>query len=858
MGRSRDIADMLSKTELVNTGNEALITTYDAVDSAYVSDNSVPALAFYSTLDSLPVTSLTSGQQAYVSANNRLYISDGSGWYNKALIRLAPTMTLDPTGTITLATDGTTTSTVTIIAADSDTALDQLTYSVESDGSMLGRAVISQDSSVFTIRPLSEDSGATTGTFTLTFKTSDGTNLATDTSDFSLTFATTVDSSSATVLLMKSTGSGKAHEGISYQSGSDATLDIVGFTTSTGTPVANSFNPYREGGYSTYFDGTGDYISFPSTSTTVPGASTDFSIEYWLNTPDDTNYTIFDNTGAGGNMQITKISSTYYVHYITGGDEFTLPSLTNNEWHHWAIIHSSSTDTTKIYVDGTVVKTLTGRTLSFGSLSTNTIGIRNDLYNPLKGYLRDFRFVLGSQVYTSDFTPPTEPLTAISGTSVLACHLPYIADGSTNNHTFTVNGDTKTLPYGPYDYNPHVHNGGVTSDVGSTFLNTGVCGMAETTNHQAISNFGSGDFTIELWYYPTTLANYHPLYTGRANTGTYGQLTWLVASGGNFLSYASSTGSTWNVVAEAGTTVKVIKNTWNHLAYVRNGNTWTIYVNGVGEVVSTNSGTLVANTLLQIGYENNNQFYQGAGYISDYRIVKGSAVYTANFTPPTEPLTWVTNTTLLLNNKYDTYIYDAAAANKLRLEGDTQSTTAQRKFTTSSSVSFDGTGDYAYQENSELFAFGTGDFTVEAWIYYTTFSGSGGQAIVSTGTSTSSGTTGHWYLTAYGASDLRFGRHGSAQYTSGASSLSTSTWHHLAVAREGTTVRIFVDGTALTTSDTAGGVGSYDFNNSSGYLFVGEGASFSPANGYMQDLRITKGKARYTANFTPPTTEFEL
>ena len=52
MGRSRDIADILSKTELANTGNEALITTFDAVDSAYVSSNVTPALVFYSTLDS--------------------------------------------------------------------------------------------------------------------------------------------------------------------------------------------------------------------------------------------------------------------------------------------------------------------------------------------------------------------------------------------------------------------------------------------------------------------------------------------------------------------------------------------------------------------------------------------------------------------------------------------------------------------------------------------------------------------------------------------------------------------------------------------------------------------------------------
>lgn len=83
MGRSRDIADMLSKTELANTNNERLIIEDTVgVDSAYVSSNALPALSFFNTLDSLPVTGLTSGQQAYVDSNNRMYISDGSGWYH--------------------------------------------------------------------------------------------------------------------------------------------------------------------------------------------------------------------------------------------------------------------------------------------------------------------------------------------------------------------------------------------------------------------------------------------------------------------------------------------------------------------------------------------------------------------------------------------------------------------------------------------------------------------------------------------------------------------------------------------------------------------------------------------------------
>lgn len=188
MGRSRDIADMLGKTELVNTNNERLITAFDTVDSAYVSSNVTPALVFYSTLDSLPVSGLSVGQQAYVSANNRLYISDGSGWYNKALITLSPAFdSINPTFTIV---DSSTPLIITNTASDSDTPSAGLTYSGVASDSAQYLANITNDSSVWTFTPLSADSvfnnatlgnltDSTGGDFTYTFRVSDGVNLGT-------------------------------------------------------------------------------------------------------------------------------------------------------------------------------------------------------------------------------------------------------------------------------------------------------------------------------------------------------------------------------------------------------------------------------------------------------------------------------------------------------------------------------------------------------------------------------------------------------------------------------------------------------------------------------------------------------
>jgi len=150
-------------------------------------DNVSTGLTVYATLDDLPTSGLTSGQQAFVTSTNRVYVSNGSGWYNVALINATPRLTISPSGAVTLAVDGSTPTVITLTGTDSDNADANLVYSVESDGSFSNIATLSQDSSVFTITPLSEDS-ATPGSSTLTFKVSDGISFGSGTTEFSLTF----------------------------------------------------------------------------------------------------------------------------------------------------------------------------------------------------------------------------------------------------------------------------------------------------------------------------------------------------------------------------------------------------------------------------------------------------------------------------------------------------------------------------------------------------------------------------------------------------------------------------------------------------------------------------------------------
>ena len=835
MGRSRDIADILSKTELANTGNEALITTFDAVDSAYVSSNVTPALVFYSTLDSLPVTSLTSGQQAYVSANSRLYISDGSGWYNKALITLSPTMTLSPAGTITLANDGVTTSTVTIVANDSDTPGSGLTYSVESDGNMLGRAVISQDSSVFTIRPLSSDSGATDGTFTLTFKTSDGVNLAFDSADFSLTFSSVVDASAETILLVKATGSGLENDAITFQNISDAS---TGFTEYD-KPQASTFSPYRSGGYCTHHDGTGDTLTIPSSAAFAYGTG-DFTWEAWIYVPAaKANHYLLDHGSNGGTMNIANTKVRYYnttvgtgsALYTTGG------TISYNTWHHVAFVRSSGTTT--IYVDG-VVGSSGSDTHNYGSQAI-TVGDYGSGGYGYAGYIRDLRLVKGTAVYTSAFTPPTEALTAVSGTELLACHLPYFADGSTNDHTITTNGNVKTLPFGPYDYSPWLdsdHGGSVFFDGTNDYIVA-----ATDTNF----GFGTGDFTIEMWVYSDFEKSGDYLTTfGYNNQG-------INHSYDKFRYYHGTLGGS-NVMYTTGATGH--KYSWNHVAVTRESGTTRIFANGKQGASTTVSHSWPDYAIALGCTEAGTGAFMYDGYIADARYVKGTAIYTSNFTPPTAPLPHVSNTVLRMNNKSDANIYDAAAGNVLVSIDDlygngVQSNTTPRKFTTSSSMFFSSDGSYLLVPTTELLGFGTGDFTWELWIWS---NGMIPSYILEFGTG---GDNGIHYPTAEGHLSYHNSTvgTGSTLYTTGFSTFSSSTWMHIAASRVNGTTYLFKDGT-LTTSASD----SHDYGTSNA-LYIGTYGATPGSYGFygrMQDIRITKGTGRYTSSFTAPTAEFEL
>lgn len=148
----------------------------------------------------------------------------------------------------------------------------------------------------------------------------------------------------------------------------------------------------------------------------------------------------------------------------------------------------------------------------------------------------------------------------------------------------------------------------------------------------------TGDFTVEGWFYPTNVTGFHALWTfGQASAGRYT----VQLSGTSVLSNLYGAGSTTYT-----STVPI--NTWTHIAMVRSGTTVKVYINGVASATTdTQSGTIGNGGYLNIGADDSGSTLF-AGRITSFRVVNGTAVYTANFTPNPNPLLPITNTKLLL------------------------------------------------------------------------------------------------------------------------------------------------------------------------------------------------------------------
>jgi hypothetical protein len=601
----------------------------------------------------------------------------------------------------------------------------------------------------------------------------------------------------------------------------------------------------------------------PGSTSTAFGTS-NFTIECWI-------YTNAYSTNAGqiidfrpagtsstSGYVLLTMGSSGILYYNTGNANYIVgPTLSLNTWYHIALVKISTTTT--LYVNGTSVGSFSDASSYLVGANRPTIGTDGNV--PLSGgysfngYISNLRITNGLAVYTGAFTPPTQALTRtqLAGTNIAAITnqtvflmktlTTDVSDISTNNLAITPVGipvNTIANPFGTDIYGSMLFNG-------SQYL---------SYSPGSSLTFGSSNFTVEMWIYPTvTIPSTAYLFDTRVGGGGSWCFGWGLGSFGASLQWYNG----GVIVTDPSAASTYLPNTWYHVAYVKNGSTGTLYRNGVAVVSATDSSTYTtASTTSTIGISSG--ISQGfTGYIANLRIVKGTAVYTAAFTPPTAPLTAIANTSLLTcqsiaNQDNSTNVL----ANKVALtnNGSTPTSNTNPFSRGYSSVSFNGTSQFLQATTATTWLpSSTSDWTIEAWINLTGYSSSysgGYQAEIASSQTTNSNTNGWQFVIGGTASSwtgcgIQFWPGNINVYAT--TPINLNTWYHIAVTKQGTTVRVFLNGVLLAsgTPTTADGValmkiGALDYT---GYQY------YFP--GYISNLRIVKGTAVYTAAFTPPT-----
>jgi Concanavalin A-like lectin/glucanases superfamily len=603
--------------------------------------------------------------------------------------------------------------------------------------------------------------------------------------------------------------------------------------TRTGTPTQGSFSPYGSN-WSNYIAATSSLQAPSGSSISDTG---NFTLELWINpTTFASGYQVIyaNDTSGGFSFSINSTGTLGYGRSLIATDGTTTGTVTFNQWNHIAFVRSGTGASQFIcYINGVSAGSFTNSTsYAAGIVRIGTDGGGSSF--PYTGYISNLRSNT-TAVYTSAFTPPTAPLTAISGTSLLTCQSNRFIDNSTNNFALTISGTPSVQRFNPFGTSTTYSIGSIG---GAGYFNGSTDWLSTPSSGQFAP---TGDFTIECWFNIPSLPGTSYELFGNYNANAAQCWEFEITSTGVFNFYTNG------AIARIATASGAIKpNTWYHACITRSGTTITGYINGVSVGTYTQSGTFGSTTLPVYIASQNNGSLPFKGYVSDARLVDGTSVYTGNFTPPTAPLGAITGTKLLLNFT-NAGIYDNAMMNNAITAGAAQISTTQYKFG-SSSISFNGTTGYLTIPSSTLFGYGSGDFTIEMWYYFT---GTTSDTRYFFDQRTSAGGSQLAPAVFLNAGVINVYLNG--VYAIVGPTVTTNNWNHLALVRSSGVTKLYINGSQA---------GS-NYTDANSYVASSMTIGATPAavntynwSGYIDDFRVTNGYARYTSNFTAPTAAF--
>ena len=343
------------------------------------------------------------------------------------------------------------------------------------------------------------------------------------------------------------------------------------------------------------------------------GADDDWTFEVWFYTTTvGSSWDISDYSGnnsasgdPGGQIYFSASSGAglHWYQNSTRYAEIPKEEIQANKWHHVAFVKDGTADTITSFLDG-VVKTTDHLDDTSGSSSGGLIIGQQGGGTFFSGYMSDFRVYKGIKKYTTNFIP------AATNPDIL----PDTPSG------VSIKSKLTEITEGAVAFDGADGNGLI---------------VADSTDFDHASAF-----TWEGYFYLKSYDSSGVSVVRHENDG----LDWYINTSGNII--FNQNPSTVNLV-NTGNGVMVL-NKWVHIAISHTGSVCKLFVDGI-ERASATTSTVPDNVSgnLHIGESGDNENYQWNGFISNLRFVNGTALYTSNFTPPTEPLTNVTNTKLL-------------------------------------------------------------------------------------------------------------------------------------------------------------------------------------------------------------------
>lgn len=434
---------------------------------------------------------------------------------------------------------------------------------------------------------------------------------------------------------------------------------------------------------------------------------------------------------------------------------------------------------------------------------------------------------------------------------------------------------------------------------GAAFSFPGGSGTTDYVDAANSSDFNfTGDYTVEFFAYwnstPATKAT--NLFSVNVTNGL--SIYW---DSGQYVSncLVVSNNAVNNPIAQAWVPALA---TWYHIAVSRSGTTTRAFIDGVLLATATMSTNHPAADVRIGGFGAGSSALQTLdGYIDEVRVTKGLARYTANFAPPAAPFPdgigqvsgavtdssgaaatrvvrayrrdtgalvkeiytcapdpYISGVSLLLNgngaNGANVFTDNSPAPLTPTLIGAPTISTAQSKYG-GSSMHFGGTADALQYAHTPALNLAVGDFTIEGWVYVTSLA----NTCCVCQKDQSFGSTFVSYAVLINSSGGLAGSVGTgntntySQNLASANGLvSTNTWHHIAFTRHGTTLTLWLDGVSVATAVQTGSPLDGGKVMMIGRYPSGGGSADEWFPGYIDDFRITKGLARYTAAFTPP------